>query len=516
WQRLRREPDRRERFRAVDGIDLRVESGEIFGILGPNGAGKTTTMKMLATLLIPTSGAIRVLGIDPLERPREVRARLGVLLSGEMSVCWRLTARENLEYFAALYHVPPTETDQRSAGVLTAVKRTERAEDYVERYSTGMRQRPALARALLPDPPLIILDEPTVGLDPQASRDLRDRVRELRAQGRTVLLTTHYMEEADQLCDRVAIIDHGRIVALDTPAALKRTIRAEEVVHLEISLDGDESAVIDRLERSATVARSERSNGTLTVTAHCASARDFVPAAFDAARSAAATIRHVEVVPVTLEEVFLALTGRALRRGNGASAGAAAWDAGSRIRHTGFPTRAALRSGRWDAAADGSHVRKQFSRAPHLLRHLSTDRSSDPGRGHRGARDTRSLRDRRALRGERSSVRRGRSRRAADSRDVRSCLRDHIPRSDAAALGADLGEDPAADVHRRRYSKDPSARRHHRQCRRGCRDRARPRGGDRDTRRDGLPLPREERPPHWNAGAVLMGEVRAAFAIARK
>ena len=313
WQRLGREPDKRERFRAVDGIDLVVEPGEIFGLLGPNGAGKTTTMKMLATLLIPTSGTIRVLGIDPLERPRQVRARLGAMLSGERSLYWKLTGRENLEYFAALYHVPPAETKTRIADVLAAVKLADRADDYVERYSTGMRQRLALARALLPNPPLVVLDEPTVGLDPQASRDLRDRVRELKAQGRTVLLTTHYMEEADQLCDRVAIIDHGRIVALDTPAALKRTIRAEEVVHLEIGVEGDDGAVIDRLARSATVARTERSNGTLNVTAHCASARDFVPAAFDAARSTGTTIRHVEVVPVTLEDVFLALTGRALR-----------------------------------------------------------------------------------------------------------------------------------------------------------------------------------------------------------
>src|SRR5438046_3946775 len=313
WQRLRRERDKRDRFRAVDGIDLVVEPGEIFGLLGPNGAGKTTTMKMLATLLIPTSGSIRVLGIDPLARPREVRARLGAMLSGERSLYWKLTARENLEAFAALYPAPPAHARPRIDRALVAVKLADRADDYVERYSTGMRQRLALARALLPDPPLVILDEPTVGLDPQASRDLRDRVRELRAQGRNVLLTTQYMEEADQLCDRVAIIDHGKIVALDTPAALKRTIRAEEVVHLEIALDGDERPVIDRLARSATVARSERSNGTLVVTAHCASARDFVPAAFDAARSTGATIRHVEVVPVTLEDVFLAVTGRALR-----------------------------------------------------------------------------------------------------------------------------------------------------------------------------------------------------------
>src|SRR5437773_7534116 len=141
WQRLRREPDQRERFRAVDGIDLVVESGEIFGLLGPNGAGKTTTMKMLATLLIPTSGTIRVLGVNPLERPRDVRARLGAMLSGERSLYWKLTGRENLEYFAALYHVPPSETRVRIDRALAAVNLSDRADDYVERYSTGMRQR---------------------------------------------------------------------------------------------------------------------------------------------------------------------------------------------------------------------------------------------------------------------------------------------------------------------------------------------------------------------------------------
>src|SRR5438445_1783165 len=228
-------------------------------------------MKMLATLLIPTSGSIRVLGIDPLERPRDVRARLGAMLSGERSLYWKLTARENLEYFAALYHVPPKETRARIERALAAVKLTDRADDYVERYSTGMRQRLALARALLPDPPLVILDEPTVGLDPQAARDLRDRVRELKRQGRTVLLTTHYMEEADQLCDRIAIIDHGQIVALDTPAALKRRIRAEEVVTLEIGMSGEDAPLLERLGRSASIARSERRNGTLAVTAHCSS-----------------------------------------------------------------------------------------------------------------------------------------------------------------------------------------------------------------------------------------------------
>ena len=313
WQRVRREPDRRERFTAVDAIDLAVQAGEIFGVLGPNGAGKTTTMKMLSTLLEPTSGEARILGIDVRERPREVRARIGAMLSGERSLYWKLTARENLEYFAALYHVPPREVPRRIETVLAAVKLSDRADDYVERYSTGMRQRLALARALLPDPPLLLLDEPTVGLDPQAARDLRDRVRELKRAGRTVVLTTHYMEEADQLCDRVAIIDHGRIVALDAPAALKRTIRAEEVVRLEVGVDGDDAHLVGSLAGQGRVAHRERENRTLNVTVHCDSARDFVPAAFDIARHEGAVIRHVEVVPVTLEDVFLSLTGRGLR-----------------------------------------------------------------------------------------------------------------------------------------------------------------------------------------------------------
>ena len=313
WQRIRREPDQRERFRAVDGIDLRVERGEIFGVLGPNGAGKTTTLKMLATLLEPTNGTACILGRDVVREAREVRRRMGAVLSDGRSLYWKLTARENLQYFAALYHVPHGLQKERITAALAAVHLEDRADDYVERYSTGMRQRLVLARALIPDPELLLLDEPTVGLDPQSARDLRDRVRDMRAQGRTVLLTTHYMEEADQLCDRIAIIDHGRIVALDTPAALKRTIAATEVVRLEIEAGPNDAALIARLEQAGSLAHREQTDGMLSITIHCRSARDFVPAAFDAARSEGAAIAHVEVVPVTLEDVFLSLTGRALR-----------------------------------------------------------------------------------------------------------------------------------------------------------------------------------------------------------
>ncbi|HEX2884684.1 MAG TPA: ABC transporter ATP-binding protein [Candidatus Limnocylindria bacterium] len=314
WQRLRREPDQRERFRAVDGVDLRVAEGEVFGLLGPNGAGKTTTMRMLATLLEPTAGRATVLGHDLVREARAIRRRLGAVLPGERSLYWKLTARENLEYFAALYHVPPGVTRDRIDRVLEAVKLTDRADDYVEKYSTGMRQRLVLARALLPDPSLLLLDEPTVGLDPQAARDLRERVLQLRDEGRTILLTTHYMEEADQLCDRIAIIDHGKIVALDTPAALKRGLKAAEVIHLEIAApEPAEPGFVARLDGRGTVTQRERVDGTLRLTVHAASARELVPLVIDAARAEEAEVRNIQVLPVSLEDVFISLTGRALR-----------------------------------------------------------------------------------------------------------------------------------------------------------------------------------------------------------
>jgi ABC-2 type transport system ATP-binding protein len=310
--RARRTPDRRQIVRAVDGIDLEIGVGETFGVLGPNGAGKTTTLRMLSTLLEPTGGEARVMGISVREQPRQVRRQIGAVLSGERSVYWKLTARENLQYFAALYHIPRRECRERIAAVLEEVQLTDRADDYVERFSTGMRQRLVLARALLPDAPVLLIDEPTVGLDPQAALHMRDRIRALHEAGKTILLTTHYMDEADQLCDRIAIVDHGHIVALGTPAELKRSIRGDQVVRLEIAVP-DEARFVAEISRDARVAHRGAVNGTVAFTLHCSSARDLVPAAFDAARTAGGHLKHVEVVPVTLEEVFLSITGRGLR-----------------------------------------------------------------------------------------------------------------------------------------------------------------------------------------------------------
>jgi ABC-2 type transport system ATP-binding protein len=271
-------------------------------------------MRMLATLLEPTSGTARILGRDLVHDAREIRRRLGAVLSGERSLYWKLTARENLEYFAALYHVPPAATPGRIAQILETVRLTDRADDYVEKFSTGMRQRLVLARALLPAPELLLLDEPTVGLDPQSARDLRERVLQLREEGRTVLLTTHYMEEADQLCDRIAIVDHGQIVALDTPEGLKRGLKATEVVRLELGAkESSDTALVGRLAAAGQVAQQQRDNGTLHLTVHCGSARDLVPLVIDAARAEDAEVRNIQVLPISLEDVFISLTGRALR-----------------------------------------------------------------------------------------------------------------------------------------------------------------------------------------------------------
>ena len=229
-------------FTAVNGVDLQIERGEIFGLLGPNGAGKSTTIRMLCTLLEPTSGTAQVNGFDIVKQANDVRRSLGTVLAGERSIYWKLTGRENLEYFAALYHIPPAIAKKRVEELIERMEIKDRANELVEKYSTGMRQRIAIAKALLARPPILLLDEPTLGLDPQAARRVRELIAELKQEGHTILLTTHYMEEADQLSDRIGIIDTGKVIALDTPEGLKRRIDQKEVIRLELTGWHDEIA----------------------------------------------------------------------------------------------------------------------------------------------------------------------------------------------------------------------------------------------------------------------------------
>ncbi|MGQ0568652.1 MAG: ABC transporter ATP-binding protein [Armatimonadota bacterium] len=222
----RRFPARRKtqeaEVKALDGVSLTVAPGTLFGLLGPNGAGKTTLLRLVSTLLAPSSGRVEVLGCDTVHQAEGVRRRLGAVLGGERSVYWRLTGRENLRYAGALYDLQLSVAAQRAEELLRLVDLSERADDLVERYSTGMRHRLALARALMPDPPLLILDEPTAGLDPHAAVAMRGLLAMLsRDRTRTIVMATHNMMEAERLCDVVAILDRGRLVALDTPDVLK-------------------------------------------------------------------------------------------------------------------------------------------------------------------------------------------------------------------------------------------------------------------------------------------------------
>jgi ABC-2 type transport system ATP-binding protein len=219
---------------AVRGVSFEIQEGELFGLLGPNGAGKTTTIKMLITLLIPTSGTARVLGYDVVKDAREVRRRIGYVFGGERGVYERLSGYDNLRYFAELYGVPPKEIHPRIEYLLELVGLKGREQERTEGYSRGMKQRLHIARGLLHDPPVVFLDEPTIGLDPVGARELRATIASLAQAGKTILLTTHYMFEADALCNRIAVINRGEIVAHGTPAELKRDVVEGAVVEVEV------------------------------------------------------------------------------------------------------------------------------------------------------------------------------------------------------------------------------------------------------------------------------------------
>ena len=293
---------------AVDHLDLTVHAGEIFGLLGPNGAGKTTTVGMLTTRVVPTSGEARVGGIDVVRHPTAAKQVIGVL--PQVNTLDRsLDVYENLYFHGRYFGMGARAARQRAQELLERFKLADRAHADTLELSGGMQQRLMVARAVMHRPQVLFLDEPTAGLDPQSRLALWEVIGELHGTGQTILLTTHYMEEADQLCDRVAVMDHGRILALDTPSALKASIGADSEIRLQS--DGDPQTLAAALEAVEGVRRVQVTDGAVHV--YMRGARGALARVITRADDAGFTVHDVGITEPTLESVFISLTGRDLR-----------------------------------------------------------------------------------------------------------------------------------------------------------------------------------------------------------
>jgi ABC-2 type transport system ATP-binding protein len=296
---------------AVDELDITVESGEIFALLGPNGAGKTTTISMLCTIMKPTSGTAKVNGFDIVKEAMQVRKSIGIVFQ-DPSIDDRLTGRENLFMHANLYGVPAGEQKNRIDSVLKLVELEDRADDLMRTYSGGMRRRLELARGLIHYPKVLFLDEPTVGLDPQTRDHVWKYIRELKeAHDITVVLTTHYMDEADRLSDRIAIMDYGRIIALDTVPNLKETLEGDVV----IIKANNPNAVLSMVTEKMGLSHTHLVNGTVEVTVK--NGKSMLPRIVDTATQNKIFIESIALREPNLEDVFLHYTGRTIRAESG-------------------------------------------------------------------------------------------------------------------------------------------------------------------------------------------------------
>ncbi len=296
---------------AVRGIDLCVQRGEIFALLGPNGAGKTTTIKIAVTLAQSTAGTVTVDGFDVATSPDEARRRIGYV-GQEVAVDKSLTARENLELQAALYHIPSSELAGRVQEVLELVELADRADDRVKTYSGGMKKRLDIACGLLHRPRLLVLDEPTLGLDIQTRTRIWDYIRRMRAGGTTVLMTTHYMEEADRLCDRVAIIDHGTIQAIGTPHELKARVGGD-VVTLTVPATEMKRVPGDLEPRLRALPFVREMSLTDQIVLYVEPGENTVPRVFEAVSATGLKVDEFTYSRPTLDDVFLKFTGHSMR-----------------------------------------------------------------------------------------------------------------------------------------------------------------------------------------------------------
>ena len=299
---------------AVRGLSLRIEAGECFGLLGPNGAGKTTTIEILEGLLAPTSGEVHIFGHTWADNPRQLREWIGISLQ-ETRLSEKLSVRETIELFASFYREPCSTAD-----ILEELQLTEKSDAWVGKLSGGQKQRLAVATALVGKPRILFLDEPTTGLDPQSRRQLWDIVRVFQKKGGTVLLTTHYMDEAERLCDRLAIVDHGQIIAEGTPSDLIDRLGGHHVVEFQVSKHGHngnaetddlDNDSLDRWRSLPGVESVRREDATV-----CLSVREphlTIPALLDAVTNHGHRLEHLSTRQASLEDVFVQLTGRHLR-----------------------------------------------------------------------------------------------------------------------------------------------------------------------------------------------------------
>ncbi len=294
---------------AVDRLDLQVHRGEIFGLLGPNGAGKTTTVGMLTTLVVPTSGRAIVAGIDAVAHPALVKQVIGVVAQTN-NLDRALTVWENLYYHGRFFGMSARESQEATDKFLVDFRLTERAKADVMAISGGMAKRLQVARALLHRPSVLFLDEPTAGLDPQSRIALWEILGKLHAEGQTILLTTHYMEEADSVCDRIAIMDHGRILAMDTPKNLKESVGADSII--TVSATGDLDALAQLL-RDQVEGATESHRLDSTVQLHIKGTTGILPKVVTVAEHGGFNITDLSVTEPTLETVFINLTGKELR-----------------------------------------------------------------------------------------------------------------------------------------------------------------------------------------------------------